>query len=161
MSQAPVPCLAESRPLRALAALVLYVAAALLLPALHLTFHDRAHDHLPHGLRLHPLGAAHLQAGSADEHSPEHRHSLRHDAPQPQYGPVLSAPPTWPSHPVVHGAGSLAHFAAGYVAAAEPAVRPLYRALAALPPPRLFSSWIPVPQPLAAHSPRAPPPLVA
>jgi len=144
-----------------LAALVLYVAAALLLPALHLTFHDRAHDHLPHGLRLHPLGAAHLQPGSADEHSPDHQHALRQDAPQPQSGPALSSPPAWPSHPVVHGAGSLAHFAAGYIASPEPAVLPLGRASASPLPPRLFSSWIPAAQPLASHSPRAPPPLVA
>lgn len=144
------------RPLLGWAALVLYGLCALLLPALHLSSHDRPHDHLPHGLRLHPLGAAHLAAAPHDESTPDHDHGL---APHPH---PLSTVLTWSrplAHPLsggLHGQGSLAHFAAGYVAA-SPCL-----GLASLPallllPPLLPPTSHARPRALSTHAPRAPP----
>lgn len=145
------------RPLSGLAALILYGACALLLPALHLSSHDRPHDHLPHGLRLHPLGAAHLFADAAhDESVPDHAHG-----PGPLASPPSNAP-TWappqPPAPLAagHGQGSVAHFAAGYLAV-SPCVAPAALPwLLTLPPPSSPVAF-PLPAPVPTHAPRAPP----
>ncbi len=155
------------RSTRALSALILYVAAALLLPALHLSRHEQPHEHLPHGLRLHPLGAAHLYSAPGD-----HGHAAEHDQPHSHppdpvpeqrlqllslaVGKALLAPP--PSHGSLagHGLGSLAHFAAGYLAVELPVVPPAWARLA-LPPPRPLTREVPRSAPHRGHAPRAPP----
>lgn len=146
------------RSVRGVCALVLYVACALLLPALHLSFHDRPHDHLPHGLRLHPLGAAHLQEADSAAHpgATEHRHDLAAAVRAPTAGPALSSPHPHPAGGVAHGLGSLAHFAAGYLAAAPCAGLPATSCILALSPaaPATSPDFV---RPTSVHSPRAPP----
>lgn len=139
-------------------ALFLYVACALLLPALHLSSHDRPHDHLPHGLRLHPLGAAHLQEADsgADHAATEHQHDLDAAVRAPSDGPALSAPHPHPASSVAHGLGSLAHFAAGYLASQPCAWLPATSFLLAQVPPTPATSPERA-RPTSIHSPRAPP----
>ncbi len=146
------------RLLRGVWALVLYVACALLLPALHLSFHDRPHDHLPHGLRLHPLGAAHLQEvdSGADHGATEHRHDLDAAVRAASDGPALSAPHPHPASRAAHGLGSLAHFAAGYLASKSCTGLPATSFLLslALPAPATSPDRA---HPTSVHSPRGPP----
>jgi len=140
---------------RAALALVLYVLGALVLPALHLAWHVRPHQHVAQGLRLHPQGAAEL---AHVETAAEHRHDDAAEVTASASGPGLrrgggERPPL----DAGHGLGSLSHFALGWLAAST-ALR-LAHGLCAVPVAIAAARRA---EPLArvgvaAHGPRGPP----
>lgn len=152
---------------RAAWALLLYVLAALILPALHVSFHARPHQHVAHGLRLHPQGAAAL---GHDETASGHTHDEAtvsdfaariRDGGFASRDTLRSRGATAAPLDVGHGLGSRSHFAESLLATtAQPALR--VRDVPFLAPAVWLGRDVPVPAVVVcAHGPRGPPVLLA